>query len=169
MCRTSLCILLLLGSLGLFTDCHHDRDKHGEPEKIALHLPDGTPKRPQGMAALTVKSGAAEPFTKQDVVTYFQTHNLPKNSGQLGQFKVDTLEFVTSKDVSQRLQGVSTGLDDTARVGFVTLTGTFIFTGPPSIDAKRELATFNRAYAVFDTSTGNLLMVGTLEAIDRPR
>jgi hypothetical protein len=168
--RTVLSMLLVIAGLGLFAGCHHDRDEKGENEKgeqkkLALHPPTGTPKRPQGMTALTIKPGA-EPFSKQDVVAYFQTHNFPKNVGSVAQFQVDTLEFITSKDVSQRLHGVSTGLEDNARVGFVTLTGTFIFTGPGS---NRKSATFNRAYAVFDAANGNLLMVGTLEQTDKPR
>jgi hypothetical protein len=40
-----------------------------------LPLPQGTPKAPQGIAALTVKAGAPEPFTKNDVVNYFATHS----------------------------------------------------------------------------------------------
>jgi hypothetical protein len=158
-------LLLLLGILGLLASCH-DRDDHGEQKRIALHAPAGTPKRPQGMTALTVHAGAAEPFTKADVVTYFKSHNLPKNAGALAQFQVDTLEFMTSKDVNQRLQGVSTGLADNDRVGFVTLSGTFVFTGPGS---DRKSATFNRAYAVFDAATGNLLMICTLERTDKPQ
>jgi hypothetical protein len=157
-------LLLLLGIVGFLAGCH-DRDDHGEQKKIALPAPAGTPKRPQGMTALTVRAGA-EPFTKADVVTYFKSHNLPKNAGALAQVQVDTVEFVTSKDVTQRLQGVSTGLADNDRVAFVTLSGTFIFTGP---GADRKAATFNRAYAVFDAATGNLMMIGTLERTEQVR
>jgi len=168
--RIALSMLLVIASLGLLAGCRHDRDEKGENEKgeqkkLALHLPTGTPKRPQGMTALTVKPGA-EPFSKPDVVAYFQAHNFPKNVGTVGQFHVDTLEFISSKDVTQRLQGVSTGLEDTARLGFVGLSGTFIFTGPGS---SRKPVIFNRAYAVFDAANGNLMMVGTLEQTDQPR
>ena len=159
--RAFIGILLLLG-VAFVVGCH-DKDKHGEQQKVALHLPTGTPKAPQGMTALTVKPGP-EPFTKQDVITYFQTHNLPKNAGSVSQFQVDNLEFITSKQASDRLQGVMTGLADTDRVGFVTLRGTFIFTGP----RLGKSATFSRAYALFDATTGNLLMIGTLERTDQP-
>lgn len=162
MYRTVVSYLLLLSSVGFMAGC---RDRDGGQKKKALHLPAGTPKRPQGMAALVVNTGAAEPFTRQDVITYFQTHNLPRNSGSLSQFQVDTLEFLTSKEATDRLQGVSTGLSDGDRVGFVTLTGTFVFTGPP----KAKPATVNRAYAVFDATTGNLLMVGSLDQVRQPQ
>jgi hypothetical protein len=162
MYRTTVAILVLIGALAFLMGCHH-RDDDDKQKKLALHLPTGTPKRPQGMTALTVNSGAAQPFTKADVIAYFKTHNLPKNSASTTQIQVDTLEFLTSKEVSQRLQGVMTGLGDNDRVGFVILTGTFIFTGPGT-DSKA--ARFNRAYAVFDAVTGNLLMIGTLEQRD---
>lgn len=168
--RTFLSMLLVVCGFGTLAGCHRDRDEKGEQgkgeqKKMALPLPVGTPKRPQGMTALTVKPGP-EPFSKQDVIEYFKKHNLPKNSGSVTQFQVDTLEFLTSKEVSQRLQGVTTGLGDNERVGFVTLTGSFVFTGPPK---RGKPATFSRAYAVFDTTTGNLLMAGTLERTERPR
>jgi hypothetical protein len=153
--RTVLIMLLVIGDLASFAGCHR------EQKKMSLPLPKGTPKRPQGMTALTVKSGG-EPFAKEDVVAYFKTHNFPKNFGATTEFQVDTFEFLTSKAVSERLQGVQTGLDDNARVAFVTLTGRFVFTGPPRTQRK-EPTIFNRAYAVFDATNGNLMMVGTLD------
>ena len=170
MYRTFLSMLMVIYSVGTLAGCHRDQDEKGEQgkgeqKKMALPLPVGTPKRPQGMTALTVKSGT-EPFSKQDVVEYFKKHNLPKNSTSVTDFQVDTLEFLTSKEVSQRLQGVTTGLGDNERVGFVTLKGSFVFTGPPK---RGKPATFGRAYAVFDATTGNLLMAGTLERSDQPR
>jgi hypothetical protein len=134
-------------------------------EKIALKPPTGTPKRPQGLTALTLKAGA-EPFTKEDVNAYFKTHKFPKNQGSADQLQVDNLEFITSGEVTTRLQGVSTGLGDSERVAFATLSGPFVFTGP-----KTNPVRFQRAYAVFDATTGNLLMVGTLEQPkgDQPR
>src|SRR5262249_34166538 len=147
--------LLLLGILGLLAGCS-TFCKHRGVEKGRLPLPTGTPKRPVGLTALAAKPGAT-PFSKDDVAAYFKAHNLPKNLGLTDQFQVDSLEFVTSGEVKQRLQGESTGLKDEERVGFATLSGTFIFTGPPG-----RSATFRRAYAVFDAGTGNLLMIGSL-------
>jgi hypothetical protein len=115
--------------------------------------------RPTGFAALKANSTAPEPFTKTDVVAYFSAHNLPMNAGAKNDFQVDSLEFLTSKQASDRLAGEPTGLNDNDRVGFATLTGKFIFSGPPNT----KPATFARAYALFDATTGNLLMDGTLE------
>ena len=158
--KKSVSLLLLLGGLGLVAGCHR---QHHDEEKIALKLPQGTPKRPQGSTALKVNPGATQPFTQQEVVDYFKTHNLPKNGSDLSQFQVSSLEFLTSKEVSQRLQGEPTGLDDSDKIGFVTLTGQFVFTGPPGRSAR-----FSRAYAAFDATTGNLLMIGTLSDMQEP-
>jgi hypothetical protein len=161
--RISLTLIVVFGA-GLMTCCtryhRYGGDDNGRQEKKALHIPKETPKRPEGMQALTVRGTPNEPFTKQDVIDYFKTHNLPRNATTTADFRVDTLEFLSSGEVTARLQGVATGLPDADRVGLVTLSGTFIFTGPP----KSRPATFKRAYAVFDARTGNLLMVGTLDS-----
>ena len=72
---------------------------------------------------------------------------------------------MTSKAVTDRLRGASPGVGDEDMVGFVTLRGVFVFTGPPPGKPVR----FTRAYAVFDATTGNLLMTGTLEPGGRAR
>jgi hypothetical protein len=162
MARTILTVLLFLGAVGWLAGCDRHRD---EDKKIALQIPKEPPKRPQGAPALTVKTGGAEPFSKQDVADYFKIHNLPKNATSTGDFTVDTLEFLTNKEVTTRLNGASPGLAENDKIGFATLKGLFIFTGPPQTTPAR----FARAYAAFDATTGNLLMIGTLEGGEQPR
>jgi len=111
-----------------------------------------------------VRAGATQPFTQQDVVNYFKTHNLPMNMTSTGQFQVEALEFLTNRQVSDRLAGASPGLSPDEKVAFVTLRGSFVFTGP----SAGKVARFSRVYAVFDTRTGNLLMIGTLEQGEPP-
>lgn len=155
--RATLTVLVLLPVVGWSAGCHRGED-HGEQKKVALHIPKDTPKRPQGSAALTVKPGA-EPFNEQDVANYFKTHNLPMNFTTTRDFAVESLKFLTNKEITARLNGASPGLAENDKIGFATLKGLFIFTGPPSTKPVR----FTRAYAAFDATTGNLLMVGTLE------
>lgn len=164
-------ILLLAGILlGSLAGCHHeegdkDKDQDDAHKKRALSPPKEPGKRPQGMQALTVKKGAAQPFTKADVVAYFKTHNLALSSGPMNQIKVESLEFITSAEVTKRLQGASTGLKDEEPIGFVTLTGLFMFSEPP----KAKPVVFTRAYAAFDAGSGNLLMDGSLDrAAEQP-
>jgi hypothetical protein len=103
------------------------------------------------------------PALRQDIGEHLPRH---RDLGQLEsdvatptQFQVETLEFLTNKEVSQRLGGASPGLAANEKVGFATLRGTFIVSGP--LDAN--VARFSRVYAAFDAKTGNLLMIGTLE------
>jgi hypothetical protein len=143
--------------------CHYQEP--GEQKKIALKPPpQAQAQRPQGMAAIFVSSKGGQPFTKQDVITYFKSHNLPMNMTPNSQFQVDSLEFLTNEQVSDRLQGASPGVAlPGEKVAFATLSGLFVFTGPP----PGKPARFSRAYAVFDATTGNLLMMGTLEQEQR--
>jgi hypothetical protein len=135
-------------------------DKNEDCKQINIPNPPSLPgHRPQGMHALTVNEARPEPFTKQDVINYFRTHNLPKNSSSPTQFQVETLEFLTNKEVSQRLGRASPAQATNEKVGFATLSGTFFFTGPPGAYVVR----YSRAYAVFDSRTGNLVMFGTLD------
>lgn len=155
----------LFGVLALFATCsrchtggYQGGEGYGQKKMELKPPPEGAGKRPVGLPALTVRSGP-EPFTRQDVVDYFKTHNLPKNATTTTDFAVESLEFITSKEVTARLDGVTTGLADADRVGFVTLRGTFVFTGP-----KTSSGRFGRAYAVFDAGSGNLLMIGSLSS-----
>jgi len=150
-----LAAILFAAAVGALVSCN------GHPptqQKIAMPLPQGTPMRPHGIPALKVRPGP-EPFTQADVAAYFAVHNLPLNGADPTQLHVANLEFITSAQVRDRLQGESTGLDDGKRVGFVTLTGTFIFSGPKGT----KTASFSRAYAIFIASTGSLIMDGTLD------
>ena len=124
-----------------------------------LPIPAEPSLPPVGATALHVKVGAAEPFSKEDIIDYFKTHNLPTNRTPMSNFTVEKLEFLTNKEVTDRLNGASTGLGENDRIGFATLKGRFVFSGPPG----SKPAQFQRTYAAFDARTGNLLMVGTLD------
>jgi hypothetical protein len=130
-----------------------------EANKGALEIPKGPPSAPQGIPALRAKVGAGGPFTREDAEAYFRTHNLLRNMTSTASFKVDKLEFLTNREVTQRLKGVSPGLGDSEPIGLVTLKGEFKFAGPPGTTP----AEFTHAYAAFDAKTGNLLVTGTMQ------
>jgi len=131
---------------------------HRPEGAIEMKMPTGTPKRPQGMPGLSVKPGAV-PFTKEEVTQFIQTHRLARSIGDISQLQVESLEFLTAREVTARLQGASTGLPNDHRVAFAIIRGPIYFTGPQT---SRPIA-FDTAYALFDATTGNLLMSGTLE------
>jgi hypothetical protein len=139
-------------------------DGRREPKNaFQLKLPTETPKRPQGMKALEVKPGAT-PFTAEDVTQYVTTHRLARITSDLSQLRVESLEFISAREATSRLQGVSTGLPNDDRLGFAIIRGPVYFTGPP----PGKPVAFERAYALFDAGTGNLLMSGTLDSAKQP-
>jgi hypothetical protein len=138
---------------------------HRPENAVQMKMPEGTPKRPQGMQGVAVKPGP-EPFTKADVTDFLRTHRLAKSVGDISQLQVESLEFITAREVTARLQGASTGLPDDHRVAFATIRGPVYFTGPRDI----KPVAFDTAYALFDAATGNLLMNGTLtKSKEQPR
>lgn len=161
--RPSVIVLLIaaLTAAGLVFWKYQDRLRPEEAKK-ALPLPKGPAKAPAGVAALSVRPGAAEPFGVEDVSAYVHSHRLFKNTGPTADIAVERLEFITAGAVRDRLSGATTGLPDNTRLAFATLRGTFVFAGPPP---KAKIATFDRAYALFSASSGNLLMFGTLDGV----
>jgi hypothetical protein len=143
--------------LGLPACDRHEKSHEGQTKqkKMALKLPEGTPNKPTGMAALDM-SNAAGAFSASALTAYFKTHNLPMNMGNAADIHVDNVEFMTDHELGARLDGVSTGLGADAKVVLVSLSGLFVFTGPP----KSRIARFSHAYAVFDAATGNLMLAG---------
>jgi hypothetical protein len=160
MSSSSFAMIFFAAASGLLTGCRQQPTQQSPeaPKGISIQMPTSKPMRPQGLTAIKATPGATSPFSKSDVVSYFTTHNLPRLSGKPGQVHVVSLEFLTGKQVSDRLHGESTGLPDGDPVGFATLSGAFGVSGPPP--AKH--VTFSSAYAAFDGGTGNLLMAGTL-------
>jgi hypothetical protein len=127
---------------------------------LALKLPDGKPMRPTGMAALDISGGSANAYSIEAIQKFLSTHNLPRNSGPSGDIHVVRVEILADRDVSARLDGESTGLGANAKVVLATLSGRFIFNGPRgSYPAEAKYA-----FAAFDYTSGNLMMIGAFSA-----
>jgi len=124
---------------------------------VQVKMPTEKAKPPQGLKALAVKPGPT-PFTQDEVTQYVQTHRLAKTVGGLSQLRVESLEFLTAREVTIRLHGAPTGLPDGERVAFAIIRGPVYFAGP----VRAKPVAFERAYALFDAATGNLMMSGTL-------
>ncbi len=95
-------------------------------------------------------------FTKGDVVKYIRTHRLMYSSSDLASpIIVTQITFLTSRAVSKRLNGETTGVPDDELLCFAELRGIFNFP-----DASGSSVRYAKAYIVFDAITGNLLMEG---------
>jgi hypothetical protein len=136
----------------------------GSPPKLKLALPAGTPQQPVGVKAITPTSNGIPAFTKGDVIKYVKTHNMPFNVAPLSDITDVQVSFITSKEVNALLNRQNTHIPDNYLLCFVTLTGKFIFPGPPTVDGKTSSATYQHAFEIFDAKTGNLLMGGGLGA-----
>ncbi|MGA2419029.1 MAG: hypothetical protein ABSG69_03020 [Candidatus Acidiferrum sp.] len=147
-------VIVVLGTLCGMAGCER---AHRPENAVEMKMPQGTPKRPQGVKGLAVKPGP-QPFGKDDVTQFVQTHRLARSTGDISQLQVESVEFISAQAVTARLQGESTGLPADQMVGFATIRGPIYFTTPPP---SRTVA-FDTAYALFDAATGNLLMSGTL-------
>jgi len=153
--KTTTLVLGLLAICSILSACHRIHHPEGA---VRMNLPTGKPLQPQGMRALEVKPGA-EPFTRDDVTKFIQTHRLGRSIGDISQLRADSLEFLPAREATSRLQGASSGLTDEHQVGLAIIRGPLYFTGPPP---SKPIA-FASAYALFDAKTGNLLMSGALD------
>jgi hypothetical protein len=129
-----------------------------------LLLPIATPEQPVGATAITPTTSGIPAFSKEDVITYVKTHNIPFNEALLSQHTVEQVSFIPSKEVNAILHRQNTRIPDSYLLCFVTFHGTFVFPGPPVPPVKRKTSsiTYQRAFEVFDAKTGNLLMGGGL-------
>jgi hypothetical protein len=147
---------ILLAAMLLITGYYASAQKLVS-EPTAQKLPQGKLSRPVGIGALKVNPFGV-PFTADDVAAWLKKHNLPGNRNTSAQLQVQSLEFLTAADAAKRLQGVETGLNPTEQVGFATLEGPVAFEGP-----QGKTALFDKTYAAFDATSGNLLLVGSLK------
>jgi hypothetical protein len=151
-------IVFCVAAATAWTSCHHHDAEKGHT--ISRSLPQRQPDRPTGTPALMVHPGSNSPFAVSDVQTYFNTHQLPGGIVSSGPMQVTSLAFITDRELAGRLDGESTGLPDGTVVAFATLSGKFFAHVPKQSNASPE---FDEAYAVFDSQTGNLHMMGSLK------
>ena len=64
-------------------------------------------------------------------------------------------EFLTSREVKERLHGLTTGFAADHVLCYVELQGPFSFSGPQGV-----VATYSRGVLIFDAQTGNLVISG---------
>jgi hypothetical protein len=115
--------------------------------------------RPTGSPAIKSDTAVVPGYTLEDVKRFVGTHPIRTNDGQPRAFTISRAEFMNSKQVSDVLNGASTGFADDYMLCYVELAGIFIFSGP-----RGATRTYKRGFEVFDAQTGNLLMVGGLRS-----
>jgi hypothetical protein len=124
----------------------------------SLEIPDVNKlARPQGSPAIKANTTAVPGYTLDDVKQFVTAHPIRTSPDGAPPATISRAEFMSSKQVSELLNGTRTGFPDDYMLCYVELAGAFTFSGP--MGATR---TYQRGFEVFDASTGNRLMVGGL-------
>jgi hypothetical protein len=116
------------------------------------------PTAPLGAPAITPHRAGVPAFTIDDATKYVTTH--ARALGLRGDYRSGTLqaEFLTSQQVSERLQGATTGFPADHLLCYVELRGTFSFSGPQGAHV-----TYPRGIFIFDAQTGHLVIHGGMQ------
>jgi hypothetical protein len=140
--------------------------KHAEPpapnyDDIIKRAEQGPHALPTGRSAIKPTLSGVPSFSLNDARTYAESGRIP--IGVARNVHATDAKFLTSAEVSQRLDGATTGLADDAPLCFVEMQGDFTFAGPSGATPH-----FTRAFEVFDAKSGNLLLSGGLPAEQTP-
>ncbi len=142
--------------------------KHAEPPQPAPNYDELTQRAEQGPHALPTGRAAIKPtlsgvpsFSLDAARAYAESGRIP--IGVARNVHATDAKFLTSTEVSKRLDGATTGLPDDAQLCFVEMQGDFTFAGPSGSDPH-----FTRGFEVFDAKSGNLLLSGGLPGEQAP-
>jgi hypothetical protein len=100
-------------------------------------------------------------FTKNDVIAFFQKNGFfagPVVEG--AHLQILTIQFVSAKQASEMMDGESVGRPDDYLVCYVKVQGPFLLTNVHKPNSANSPTTAQYGDAVFDASTGNLLVWG---------
>ena len=166
--RLSLVKLAILGFtivLGFFTLTIVDATPYlpppaAQPPQSLAHVQNVGNVEKGGWGIKSTLSGIPA-FTSSDVIRFISTHSSPLGPTTTGMPPtIVSIEFITSKQASQRLLGEWIGVPDTAIVCYVKLYGPFTNSDVPSPPGA-IIKPSNTATEIFDAQTGNLLVVST--------
>lgn len=151
----ALCLALcvLVGIIAFFTY----KETNAQAHNGLSCQQTGRNQQPMGITLSLTSAPADKPcFTVDDVKAYIKTHAIPRAGTVSGKpAKILSIDFITSKEASERMKGDSIGLADNAPVCYVELYGPFI-TGSVPYGAKPLVS--NRGVEIFDARTGRLLV-----------
>jgi hypothetical protein len=150
--------VVIASGLGVVASQAQQPGTGGQPQGLppSHELPPSVaPTPPKGSAAITPHLAAVPAFTLDDARRYVVTRPLPLGAARDYKPNVTRTEFLTSRQVRERLHGVVTGFPADHVLCYVELQGPFSFPGP-----QGAVATYNRGVLIFDAQTGNLLISG---------
>jgi hypothetical protein len=128
-------------------------DQHRGPPSVAPVYP-----YPPGVPAIAVKSatGPGPNFTVADVAAYVSTHLMAYQTQGSAPKQLVRAEFLTTTEVSQRLQGAYVARPPGTLMCIAYVHGDFTVTARGTT-GKYVTAHYTEAWQLFDAVTGNLL------------
>jgi hypothetical protein len=130
-------------------------------QDIIARAQKGPHATPTGRSAITPSLPGVPSFRAEDARAYAESGRIPV--GVARNVHATEVKFLTSAEVSQRLDGANTGFPAETPMCYVEMQGDFTFTGPKGSDPH-----YDRAFEVFDAKSGNLLLAGGLPAKSTP-
>jgi hypothetical protein len=156
---TLLILFVVCGGLILFFSHAEIDTAQASARNTALRTHNSYSDAP-GLPAITPhihvsqsKSSSTASFTEEDAKQYVMTHPIPRIANSIAGFTIAKVVFLSSKEVSQLMNGESTGASDTSLLCYVQLHGTLTLE-----NEQGGHRTFHKVIEVFDAQTGNLLM-----------
>lgn len=154
-------VILILGVSALFSHVNTSHAvAYGQIQVAQAHTvrASGQHVPIAGTPAIAPHSTGTPAFSSSDVRQYVVTHQF-SGGPTVAQSSpsIVKLEFISSKQASQQLDGTSPGLPDNALVCFVVIKGPFLLTAD-SQPSRLRVPTVNTGIEVFDAHTGNQLV-----------
>lgn len=109
---------------------------------------------PLGVPAIFPQNG--NQITESELRSYVLQHGFESNASDNHQFTIVQIIQMDNSAVEIAIGGEMTGLPSTRLIWYVVLDGTFVFSGPSSVG----YITYHRAFEIFDSVSGNLIMIG---------
>jgi hypothetical protein len=126
-------------------------------DQKVVRPPEDSAPLPRGSAAIKPSTTATPAFSVDDVKKFVTTHRFPFSISRDRKYSISRIEFLSSRQVSDLLNGAYTGFPDDYMLCYVELQGTFTFPGPMG-----STVTYHRGIEIFDAGTGNFLISGGL-------
>jgi hypothetical protein len=159
-------VCAVLGTFALFFSLHRGLAAvgQGSSSPVTVVCP-GAPQRAVsdpgapggiiGLPAITPRNDCTPSFTEQDVRAYLTSHQVLETAPHAPPTTVTLVQFMTSAEASQRMDGESIGLADDAIVCYVELSGEFLPTWGPTA----PLHPSSVGILVLDAHSGNILVM----------
>lgn len=161
--KTFIPLLVVTFAASCMVSCKRAEPPQPAPnyDEIVQRAEQGPNALPTGRAAIKPTLSGVPAFSLDAARAYAESGRIP--IGVARNVHATDAKFLSSAEVSKRLDGATIGLADDAPLCFVEMQGDFTFAGPSG-----SAPHFTRGFEVFDAQSGKLLLSGGLPAEQAP-